>query len=58
MLEAVKIDFWQRAARGSRLERVTNERIREIIQVTHKIVDEIKNRRLMWYRHVQKMPET
>ena len=34
--------FWQRATGSSKFERVTHERIREIMQVTHTIVDEIK----------------
>ena len=57
MLEAAEMDFWRRTTK-SRLERVTNERIWEIMKVTHTIVDEIKNRQLTWYEHVQRMLET
>ena len=52
-LEATEMDFWRRVARRSRLERVTNDRIGEIIQVMHTIVDEIKNRQIILYGHVQ-----
>ena len=58
MFEATEIVFWRRAAGRSRLERVTKERIREIMQVTHAMSDEIKNGQFMWYGHVKRMPET
>ena len=58
MLEAAEMDFWQSATGRSTLERVTNELIREIMEVMHIIVDEIKNRQLIWYGHVERMPET
>ena len=57
ILEAGEMDIWRRTVR-LRLERVTKERIQEIVQVIHTIVKEIKNRRLTWYGHVQRMPET
>jgi len=44
MLEAIEKDFWRRTTRSSTLKTVTNERIREIMQVTYMIVDKIKNR--------------
>ena len=58
MLETTEMDFWKRATGRSRFERITNERIDEIMQVTHTRVDEIKNRQFIWYEHVQRMPET
>ena len=57
MLEATEMDFWRRSAGKSRLERITNERIREIMEVKHTIVDDIKNSQLIWYGHVQRMAE-
>ena len=47
MLETTEMDFRRRAARRSTLKGVTNERIKEIVQVTNTIVDEIKIRQLM-----------
>ena len=58
MLEATEMDFWRRAVGRSRFEKITNDRIGEVVQVTHMVVGEIKNRQLMWYGNVQKMSET
>lgn len=57
MLRATEMDYWRRAAGRSRRERVTNERIREVMGVTHTIVDDIRRRQLVWYGHVRRMPE-
>ena len=46
MLQATEMDFRGRAAGRSRLERVTNERITEIMQATLTRVNEIKNTQL------------
>jgi len=56
-LMATEMDFWRRAAGKSKLERYTNERIREIMGVTHTIADEVRVKQLRWYGHVQRMPE-
>lgn len=56
-LEATEMDFWRRSAGKSRLERVTNNRIREIMNVKHTIVDDINTKQLRWYGHVQRMSE-
>lgn len=58
MLTATEMDFWRRSAGRSRMERVTNNRIREIMHVKHSIIDDIKNKQLIWFGHVQRMPET
>lgn len=39
------------------MDRVTNERIKEIMGVKQDIVDDIKIKQLKWYGHVQRMPE-
>jgi len=48
-----------RSARKSRMERVKNEKIKEIMGVEGKpdIIDIIEQKRLQWYGHVKRMPE-
>ena len=48
-----------RSARKSRMERIKNEHMKEIIGVRGKpdIVDIIEQKRLQWYGHVKRMPE-
>lgn len=58
MLEATEMDFWRRAAGRSKMERITNERIREIMNVRHTIVEDIKDKQLIWFGHVQRMADT
>lgn len=57
MLEATEMDYWRRAAGKSRMERVTNERIREIMNVEHTIVEDIRDKQLVWFGHVQRMTD-
>ncbi|XP_045480901.1 uncharacterized protein LOC123685289 [Harmonia axyridis] len=56
-LEATEMDFWRRAAGRSKLERFTNNRIREIMGVTHTITQDIKINQLRWYGHVRRMED-
>ena len=53
------MDVLRRSARKSRLERITNEHIKEIMEVKGKldIIDSIERKRLQWYGHVKRMPE-
>ncbi|XP_044760889.1 uncharacterized protein LOC123318344 [Coccinella septempunctata] len=57
MLLATEMDFWQRSAGISRRDRVRNERVREIMGSKHTITDDIKTKQLIWYGHVQRMPD-
>ncbi|XP_057670224.1 uncharacterized protein LOC130902259 [Diorhabda carinulata] len=57
MLEATEMDYWRRAAGISRLEKISNDRIREIMKVQHTITEDIRMNQLRWYGHVQRMPE-
>ena len=57
LLEATEMDFWRRSAGRSKRDRVRNEEIREIMNVTHTIVDDISVNQLKWYGHVQRMNE-
>ncbi|XP_030753594.1 uncharacterized protein LOC115880517 [Sitophilus oryzae] len=56
-LLALEMDFWRRSAGISRMERVANIKIREIMHVQQTIINEIEKRQLVWYGHVQRMRE-
>jgi len=53
------MDVLRRSASKSRMERVKNEDIKEIMGVKGKpdIIDKIEQKRLQWYGHVKRMPE-
>lgn len=53
-LEATVMDLWRRAAGKSRVERITNNRIREIMSINRTIFDNIRTQQLKWYDHVQR----
>ena len=56
-LKALEMDFWRRACGVSRLDHVRNEEIRRRAQREQDIMDTINMKRLIWYGHVQRMPE-
>ncbi|XP_045463886.1 uncharacterized protein LOC123673448 [Harmonia axyridis] len=47
--------YWRRAAGRSKLERVRNEKIREIMGVEQTIVEEVRVKQLKYHGHVQRM---
>ena len=53
------MDVLRRSARKSRMERIKNEHIKEIIGVKWKpdVIDIIGKKRLQWYGHVKRTPE-
>jgi len=53
------MDVLRRSARKSRMERIKNEYIKEIMRVKEKpdIIDIIERKRLQWYGHVKRMQE-
>jgi hypothetical protein len=53
------MDVLRRSARKSRLERIKNEHIKEIMGVNEKpdIIDIIEKKRLQWHGHVKRMQE-
>jgi len=53
------MDVLRRSARKSRMERIKNEHIKEIMGVKGRpdIIDIIQQKRLQWYGHVKRMPE-
>ena len=56
---SAEMDVLRRLARKSRMERIKNEHIKEIMGVKGKpdIIDIIETKRLQWYGHVKRMPE-
>jgi len=56
---STEMDVLWRSARKSRMERIKNEHITEIMGVKGKpdIIDIIQQKRLQWYGHVKRMPE-
>jgi hypothetical protein len=53
------MDVLRRSARKSRIERIKNEHIKEIMGVKEKpdIIEIIERKRLQWYGHVKRMQE-
>jgi hypothetical protein len=54
---AIEMDVLRRSARKSRLEKIKNEHIKEIMGVKKKtdIIDIIEKKRLQWFGHVKRM---
>jgi hypothetical protein len=53
---STEMDVLRRSARKSRMERIKNEHIKEIMGLKGK-PDIIQKKRLQWYNHVKRMPE-
>jgi hypothetical protein len=49
------MDFWRRSARISRKDKIRNTVIKQKMNVTRSLLDDIKTEQLQWYGHVQKM---
>src|SRR5215510_10858815 len=56
---ATEMDVLRRSARKSSMEKIKNERIKEIMGVKGKpdIIDIIEKKILQWYGHIKRMPE-
>lgn len=52
----LQMDFLRRSCRVSKLEHITNEEIRNRMNIDSTIVDTIEQKRLIWYGHVKRMP--
>jgi hypothetical protein len=50
---ATGMDYWRRAAGISRLERIRNERVREIMRVDGNTVENMRKKQLIRYGHVK-----
>jgi hypothetical protein len=51
------MDIWRRSARISRKDEIRNIIIKQIMNVTRSILDDIKTKQLQWYGHVQRKEE-
>ena len=56
-LWATEMDYWCRAVRKSRMDKISNKRIREIMKVDKNILEVIEERKLRWFGHVTRMGE-
>jgi len=56
-LNSTEIDFWRRSARISRKGRIRNTIIKQKMNVTRSLLDDIKTKQQKWYGHVQRMEE-
>jgi hypothetical protein len=56
---STEMNVLRRSARKSRIERIKNEYIKEIMRVKEKpdFIDIIERKRLQWYGHVKRMQE-
>jgi len=55
---ATEMDTLRRSARFSKLDRKTNECIREKMNAQVTILDEMTRKQLIWYGHVERMDPT
>jgi len=51
------MDFWRRSARISRKDKIRNNIIKQKINVTGSLLEDIKTKQLKCYGHVQRMEE-
>ena len=51
------MDFWRRPARISRKDKIRNTIIKQKMNVTRSLLDDIKTQQLKCYGHVQRMEE-
>jgi hypothetical protein len=56
-LNSKEMDFWRRSARISRKDKIRNNIIKQKMNVTRSLLDDIKTKQLQWYGHVQRMEE-
>jgi hypothetical protein len=56
-LNSTQMDFWRRSTQISRKDKIRNNIIKQKMNVTRSLLDDIKTKHLQWYGHVQKMEE-
>ena len=52
-----EMDFWRRSARISRKDKIRNNIIKQKMNVTRSLLEDIKTKQLKWYGHVQRMEQ-
>jgi hypothetical protein len=56
-VNSTEMDFWRRSARISRKDKIRNTVIKQKMNVERSLLEDIKNKQLQWYGHVQRMEE-
>jgi len=51
-LNSTEMDFWRRSARISKKDKIRNTIIKQKMNVTGSLLDDIKTQQLKWYGHV------
>ena len=51
------VNYWLKAVRKSRLDKIRNQRIREMMKVDNNILEVIEGRKLRWFGHIKRMGE-
>ena len=54
---SAEMDFWRRSALISRKDKIRNNIIKQKMNVTRSLLDDIKTKQLQWCGHVQRMQE-
>jgi hypothetical protein len=54
-LNSTEMDFWRRSARISRKDKIRNAIIKQKMNVTRSLLDDVTIKQLQWYGHVQRM---
>ena len=57
-ITADEMDSLRRSTRTSRLERVRNEEIRNIMSATETVINRIERRSLVWFGHLLRMEDS
>jgi len=56
-LNSTEMDFWRLSAQLSRKDKIRNTIIKQKMNVTRSLLDDINTTQLKWYGHVQRMEE-
>ena len=56
-LNSTEMDFWRSSVRLSRKDKIRNAIIKQQMNVTRSLLDDINTKQLKWYGHVQRMEE-
>ena len=51
------MDFWRRSARLARKDKIRNTIIKQKMNVTRSLLDDINTKQPKWYGHIQRMEE-
>ena len=53
-MNSTEMDFWRRSARISKKDKIRNNIIKQEMNVTRSLLEDIKTKQLKWYGHVQR----